>query len=194
MIMDGGIADAGERNEGALPGLRSGRLDRRSFLFGSAAGLGALGLAGCATSDDMMRAEAAKLYGPAPNEKFPIPAVDVSKIDPKYYRQTVRYDTKEGWGQPASRALRSNRSAEPQLAAAAHAFSRFGFAPRADVEPRIDRTFAGGPAMAAVGPQANVNYRPFPVGPLLGETIRQRTFEAAWRRHTTSDRHPPQSP
>jgi lipoprotein-anchoring transpeptidase ErfK/SrfK len=98
MIMDGGIADAGERNEGALPGLRSGRLDRRSFLFGSAAGLGALGLAGCATSDDMMRAEAAKLYGPAPNEKFPIPAVDVSKIDPKYFRQTVRYDTKEAPG------------------------------------------------------------------------------------------------
>jgi len=45
--------------------------------------------------------------------------------------------------------------------------------------------------MAAIGPRANANYRPIPVGPLLGETIRQRTFEAAWRRHTTSDRHPP---
>ena len=30
-----------------------------------------------------------------PEEKFPIPAVDISKIDPKYYRRTVRYDTKE---------------------------------------------------------------------------------------------------
>jgi hypothetical protein len=98
MIMDDGIADAGERNEGALLGLRSGRLNRRSFLFGSAVGLGALGLAGCATSDDMMRAEAAKWYARAPNEKFPIPAVDVSKIDPKYFRQTVRYDTKEAPG------------------------------------------------------------------------------------------------
>jgi hypothetical protein len=59
MTMDDGIADAGEINDGALLGLQSGRLNRRSFLFGSAAGLGMLGLGGCATSDDMMRAEAA---------------------------------------------------------------------------------------------------------------------------------------
>ena len=98
MTMDDGIADVGERSEGAPPGLKSGRLNRRSFLFGSAAGLGALGLAGCATSDGMSRAEAAKLYGPVPDEKFPIPAVDVSKIDPKYYRRIVRYDSKEAPG------------------------------------------------------------------------------------------------
>jgi lipoprotein-anchoring transpeptidase ErfK/SrfK len=98
MTMDDGIADAGERNEGALPGLQSRRLNRRSFLFGSAAGLGALGLAGCGTTDSMMRAEAAKLYGPVPDEKFPIPAVDVSKFDPKYYRRIVRYDSKEAPG------------------------------------------------------------------------------------------------
>ncbi|MBV9138545.1 MAG: L,D-transpeptidase, partial [Hyphomicrobiales bacterium] len=89
MIMDCGIADAGEIDEGALPASRPGLLDRRSFLFGSAAGLSALGLAGCVTSDGMSRAEAEKLYGPLPQEKFPIPAVDVSKIDPKYYRRTV---------------------------------------------------------------------------------------------------------
>jgi lipoprotein-anchoring transpeptidase ErfK/SrfK len=98
MIMDDGIADAGERNSGVLLGLPSGRLSRRSFLFGSAAGLGALGLAGCATSDDMIRAEAAKWYALKPNEKFPIPAVDVSKIDPKYFRQIVRYESKEAPG------------------------------------------------------------------------------------------------
>jgi lipoprotein-anchoring transpeptidase ErfK/SrfK len=98
MTMDDGIADAGEINEGALLGLQSGRLNRRSFLFGSAAGLGALGLAGCATTDGMSLAEAAKLYGPVPNEKFPIPAVDVSKIDPKYYRRIVRHDSKEAPG------------------------------------------------------------------------------------------------
>jgi lipoprotein-anchoring transpeptidase ErfK/SrfK len=97
MIMDDGIADAGEGNQGALLELRSGRLDRRSFLLGSAAGLGALGLTGCATSD-LIDPEVAKLYGPVPNEKFPIPAVDVSKIDPKYYRRTVRYDSKEAPG------------------------------------------------------------------------------------------------
>src|SRR5947209_1900396 len=72
-------------------------LNRRSFLFGSAVSLGALGLAGCA-SDGMSLAEAQKLYGPATNEKFPIPAVDVSKIDPKYYRRSVRYDSNEAVG------------------------------------------------------------------------------------------------
>jgi len=97
MITGYGIAGAGERNEEALLELGSRRLNRRSFLAGSAAGLGALGLAGC-VSDDMSRLEAAKLYGPVPNEKFPIPAVDVSKVDPKYFRQTVRYDTKEAPG------------------------------------------------------------------------------------------------
>jgi lipoprotein-anchoring transpeptidase ErfK/SrfK len=98
MTMDDGNADSGERNERALPGPQSGRLNRRSFLVGSVAGLGALGLGGCATNDSMMRAEAAKLYGPVPTEKFPIPAVDVSKIDSKYFRRLVRYDSKEAPG------------------------------------------------------------------------------------------------
>ncbi|ACB93978.1 L,D-transpeptidase family protein [Beijerinckia indica] len=99
MIMDGEIANASERDDVALLGLRSELLNRRSFLFGSAVSLGALGLAGCATTDDaMIRAEAAKLYGPVPDKKFPIPAVDVAKIDPKYYRRTVRYDTHEAPG------------------------------------------------------------------------------------------------
>lgn len=98
MIFDDRIADAGERNEGALPGLQSGRLDRRSFLFGSAAGLGALGLSGCLTSDDMSRAEAAKFYAAVPSEKFPISAVDIGKLNPKYFRQTVRYDSKDAPG------------------------------------------------------------------------------------------------
>ncbi len=98
MIMDDGIADAGERNEEAPLGLASGRLNRRSFLVGSAAGLGAAGLAGCVSSDDLMRAEAAKLYGPVPNDKFAIPAVDISRVDPRYFRQKVRYDSKEAPG------------------------------------------------------------------------------------------------
>ncbi|MBI5312392.1 MAG: L,D-transpeptidase [Methylocystis sp.] len=98
MIKDNGIADAGEKNEDALLALASGRLNRRSFLVGSAVGLGAAGLAGCVSSDDMMRAEAAKLYGPVPNDKFAIPAVDISRVDPKYFRQKVRYDSKEAPG------------------------------------------------------------------------------------------------
>jgi len=93
MIMDGEIAEAGKMAAGTPPGLGSERLNRRSFLIGSAASLGALGLAGCATTD-----EAAALYGPVPDKKFPIPALDVSKVDPKYYRRTVRYDSKEAPG------------------------------------------------------------------------------------------------
>lgn len=73
-------------------------LDRRSFLWGSAAGVSLLALGGCETTDQLARAEAAKIYGPAPNEKFPIPAVDVAKLEPKYYRKIVAYDSKEAPG------------------------------------------------------------------------------------------------
>ena len=98
MMMRGKIANAGVMNEAELPGLRSGLLDRRSLLLVSAAGFGALGLAGCATTDGLSSAEVAALYGPIPDKKFPIPAADVSKVDPKYYRRTVRYDSKEAPG------------------------------------------------------------------------------------------------
>ena len=97
MIIDGGKAGAGATGEAALQGFRSG-FNRRSFLLGSAIGLGLLGLAGCATTDDMSSMEARKLYGPVADKKFPIPAVDISKIDPKYFRRTVRYDSKEAPG------------------------------------------------------------------------------------------------
>lgn len=96
MIMNRGMARA--RNEDAPPELKSGLLNRRSFLLGATAGLGGLALSGCATSDDLLRAEAAKTYGPAPAEKFPIPAVDVSKIDPKFFRKTIDYDSLEAPG------------------------------------------------------------------------------------------------
>jgi len=72
-------------------------IDRRAFLFGAAATLGALGLTGCAT-DGMSLAEAQKVYGPLDKEKFPVPAVDVSKLDPKFYRRTVPYDSGEAVG------------------------------------------------------------------------------------------------
>jgi lipoprotein-anchoring transpeptidase ErfK/SrfK len=98
MIMDLGTAHASAMDEKDRAGPRSGNLDRRSFLFGSAAGLGALALAGCATSGGMSLAEAEKVYGPVPDEKFPIPAVDVRKLNPKYYRRTVRYDSNEAPG------------------------------------------------------------------------------------------------
>jgi len=70
-------------------------LNRRSFLLGATASVSALGLAGCNTTDGMSAAEASKMYSALPNEKFPVPAADVSKIDPKYYRTVVAYDGDE---------------------------------------------------------------------------------------------------
>ncbi|TXN42881.1 L,D-transpeptidase [Methylobacterium sp. WL7] len=98
MIMDGRGAEGGDGDAVGLRGGQAGFLSRRSFLAGSAVGLGALGLGGCATSDGLILAEAAKIYGPMPDERFPIPAADIRKVDPKYFRQTVRYDTKEAAG------------------------------------------------------------------------------------------------
>lgn len=89
MIADDGIV-AGKPDEA----VRRELLNRRSFLFGSAAGLGALALVGCSPAG-MSLAEAEKVYGPRPDERFPIPAVNVNKVNPKFYRRTVRYDSKE---------------------------------------------------------------------------------------------------
>ena len=72
--------------------------DRRALLFGATASLGAVGLTGCAPTGGMSRAEAEKWYGVVDDKKFQIPAVDVGKVDPKYYRQTVRYDSNEAPG------------------------------------------------------------------------------------------------
>jgi lipoprotein-anchoring transpeptidase ErfK/SrfK len=93
-VFSHGDASAGVDSTGRAAGM----FDRRSFLIGSAIGLGALGLTGCATTDGMSLAEAEKLYGPVPDKKFPIPAADISKLDPKYYRRTVRYESKEAPG------------------------------------------------------------------------------------------------
>ncbi|MGL5734357.1 MAG: L,D-transpeptidase family protein [Beijerinckiaceae bacterium] len=73
----------------------SDQTSRRRFLLGATASLGALGLAGCAGGDTMSLAEASRVYGPLPNEKFPVPAVDVTKVDPKYFRATIPYPSNE---------------------------------------------------------------------------------------------------
>lgn len=76
----------------------AGGINRRSFLAGLAA-VGALSLAGCATTGGgMSDADAARIYGPLPNERFPVPAVNLSKLNPKYRRQRIRYDSKEAVG------------------------------------------------------------------------------------------------
>lgn len=90
MIVDGATSDVDEAP--------TGRLNRRTFLAGTAA-LGALGLAGCTTAGGgISQAEAERIYGPLPNERFPVPRVNISKVNPKYLRQRVRYASNEAVG------------------------------------------------------------------------------------------------
>ncbi len=77
---------------------RTRRFDRRSLLLGAAAGFGAASLGGCMATDGMSRAEAEKWYGAVDDKKFQIPAVDIGKIDPKYYRRKIAFDSKEAPG------------------------------------------------------------------------------------------------
>lgn len=93
MIKDNGIADAGGMDES----MRSRRLSRRTFLLGTA-GLGAAGLAGCANPEFMSLDEARKVYGAVDDKKFKIDAVDVTKVENKYFRRVVNYESNEAPG------------------------------------------------------------------------------------------------
>ncbi|MBJ6985831.1 L,D-transpeptidase [Devosia sp. MC521] len=73
-------------------------LNRRHVLFG-AASLAALTLAGCTSMGGGMSHEEALLaYGPLPKERFPVPAVNLNKVDPRYLRRTVAYKSSEAPG------------------------------------------------------------------------------------------------
>jgi len=71
----------------------SKKLSRRPFIFGSLS-LGGLALTGCAagtgaTGNWNITPAARTMYGAIPEEKFSIPAVDLSQVDPKFYRTEV---------------------------------------------------------------------------------------------------------
>ncbi|HZY67551.1 MAG TPA: L,D-transpeptidase [Devosia sp.] len=77
---------------------------RRAFIAGGAS-LAALTLAGCATSRRLEVPEAPQfseyylqMYGPIPNERFPIPAIDLTKLDPTMLRTQVPDPTGEAPG------------------------------------------------------------------------------------------------
>ncbi len=84
--------------KGGFAGATHEGLNRRGFLLGAAAGMGALALGGCASDDVMSFAEASQVYGPLPNERFPVPAVDLKKLNPKFYRKTVKMESAEAPG------------------------------------------------------------------------------------------------
>ena len=70
-------------------------LNRRVFILGAP-----LVLAGCQSTGMSLtplasRPETIAAYAARPEERFPLPAVDVKKIPQKYLRQRVRYETNE---------------------------------------------------------------------------------------------------
>jgi lipoprotein-anchoring transpeptidase ErfK/SrfK len=73
-------------------------LNRRAFVFGAP-----LTLAGCVTQegptftgfDSEREARYASMYGAINTEPFPVPAVDLSRINPKFYRREVSHPTSE---------------------------------------------------------------------------------------------------
>lgn len=75
---------------------------RRGFLLGTG-GLAATALAGCTTTPRNVAVDAppkadpfyAEIYGPKPDEQFPLPAIPYEKIDPRFYRQMVDNPTGE---------------------------------------------------------------------------------------------------
>jgi lipoprotein-anchoring transpeptidase ErfK/SrfK len=79
-------------------------LSRRQLLVAA----GGLALAGCTATKGTPPAATAPvaaiperyrlMYGPLPNERFPIPAVDLTRIDPAYFRQLVAYSGPEPVG------------------------------------------------------------------------------------------------
>ncbi len=77
-------------------------LTRRNFLNASL-GAGMLAISGCTYSGRHQKAakavpfkrQTAALYATLPNEIFPIPAADLSKIPEKYYRKRIDYQTAE---------------------------------------------------------------------------------------------------
>lgn len=88
-------------------------LSRRTLLAGFAS-LGALTLAGCSTSGTTRLATAVAtparptvpadilaLYAARPEEDYPVPAADITLLDPKYWRQEVDNPT----GEPEGRVV-----------------------------------------------------------------------------------------
>jgi lipoprotein-anchoring transpeptidase ErfK/SrfK len=100
-------------------------MNRRHFITMTGAAL-LPALPGCVTTKTSQPAETALLpisassYGAVPSERFPLPAIDLRKVDPRYLRQIVSYRTPEAPGtiivdpnarflylvQPAKQAMR----------------------------------------------------------------------------------------
>ncbi|WP_306259352.1 L,D-transpeptidase [Pararhizobium sp. IMCC21322] len=79
------------------------RISRRMFVSGSASLLG-LAVSGCTTSNVRVANPVSPrkmaipqsyvaAYGPMPQERFPVPAVDLNKVPEKFWRRQVAFET-----------------------------------------------------------------------------------------------------
>ena len=76
---------------------RNGRLNRRAVLRGGVAlaGLALFGRAGVVAAATRAHPVGPSAYAAMLNERFPIPAVDLTQIDPMFFRHLVDHDTGE---------------------------------------------------------------------------------------------------
>nr|WP_208394143.1 L,D-transpeptidase [Pseudochelatococcus lubricantis] len=73
-------------------------ISRRVFVFGAP-----LAAAGCVTQSPPVIESAVpgidpgfvRMYAEIPSERFPVPAIDLVKIDPQFFRREIAYDTPE---------------------------------------------------------------------------------------------------
>lgn len=82
------------------------RITSRRVFLGGMASLSGLAVSGCTTISLVPRLPEpplvvpisrsfATMYGPLPDERFPIPEIDLNKVPAKYYRREVPYFTQE---------------------------------------------------------------------------------------------------
>lgn len=73
---------------------------RRVLLAGAASliGLCWAPLRAMAQSDEVEQVDAEQIYGAVPNEPFPVPAIDLSRVRPQFLRDYVAYDTEQAPG------------------------------------------------------------------------------------------------
>jgi lipoprotein-anchoring transpeptidase ErfK/SrfK len=103
------VPDLPSRSTEHPAALEGQSLSRRSLLLGMA-GLGAATLAGCSTNLGSRRLdlpnlmpqqfapEYVSMYAAMPQEKFPIPAVDLSRLKPTHFRTEIADETGESAG------------------------------------------------------------------------------------------------
>jgi lipoprotein-anchoring transpeptidase ErfK/SrfK len=80
-------------------------VSRRTLLVAGAVSAAALITTGCKTvheaatpSASVVLADHEVMYGPLPDEQFPVPAVKLKRVDPRFYRKEVDYESDEPKG------------------------------------------------------------------------------------------------